>query len=256
MTISRPIVAALIASSIIAAASASRAADFRIENSVYVEGDSQPQCRSVTIFQTGLVYDFLADPAEIIVFDKPHGRFILLDIGRRVQSNLSTDEVEAFVEHAKRRLAESSNVSKNPAELHWLAEPAFDETFDSQTSQLTLRSEWMTYQVELLATGPDVAAQYRDFTDWYAQFNHMINPDSRPPFPRMMLDAALERNHGIAKEVRLTSNFAKNHPPVKVTSRHELAGQLDAADKKRVAEAREDTKAFQQVSLKEYLQKK
>jgi hypothetical protein len=252
MSISRLISAALFASALIAASPSSRAADFRVNNAVYVEAESRPQCQSTTIFHAGLVYDFLADPAEIIVFEKQHGRFVLLDTGRHVQSELSTEEVDAFINHAKRRLAEV----KNPAEIRWLADATFDETFDSQTSQLTLRSECMTYEVQLLATGPDVAAQYRDFTDWYAQFNHMINPDSRPPFPRMMLDAALERNHGIAKEVRLTSNFAKNHPPVKITSRHELAGQLDAADKKRVAEAQDDMKTFKQVSLKEYLQKK
>ncbi len=206
----------------------------------------------MTIFHAGLVYDFLAEPAEIIAFDKPHGRFVLLDLGRRVQSGLSTDEVEAFIDRAKRLLAGS----KNPAQIRWLVDPKFDETFDSQTSEVTLRGESMTYQAQLLATGPDVSAQYRDFSDWYAKFNHVINPESRPPFPRMILDAALERNHGIAKEVRLTSNFAKNHPPVKITSHHDLAGQLDASDKKRIAEAQDAMKTFQQVSLKEYLQKK
>jgi hypothetical protein len=252
MSTPRLIAAALLAWSSLAAAAPASAADFRVSNAVFVEGESGPQCQSVTIFHAGLVYDFLADPAEIIVFDKPHGRFVLLDLGRRVQSGLSTDEVEAFIERAKRLLAGS----KNPAQIRWLADPKFDETFDNQTSEVTLRGDSMTYQAKVLATGPEVAAQYRDFSDWYAKFNHVLNPESRPPFPRMILDAALERNHGIAKEVRLASNFAKNHPPVKITSRHELAGQLDASDKKRVADAREDMTGFKQVSLNEYVQKK
>jgi hypothetical protein len=71
----------------------------------------------------------------------------------------------------------------------------------------------------------------------------------------MLLDAALDRNHGLAKEVRLTSNFAKKATPVKITSRHELAGQLDASDTKRIAEAREGMKAFQHVSLPVYMDK-
>jgi hypothetical protein len=252
MSTPRLIAAMLLVWSSIAVALPARAADFRVNNAVYVEGESRPQCQSVTIFHAGLVFDFLADPAEIIVFDKPHGRFVLLDLSRHVQSGLSTDEVQAFIDRTRRLLAGS----KNPPQIRWLADPAFDETFDNQTSEVTLRGESMTYQAQLLATGPDVAAQYRDFSDWYAKFNHVLNPESRPPFPRMLLNAALERNHGIAKEVRLTSNFAKNNPPVKVTSRHELAGQLDASDKKRIAEAEDDMKAFQQVSLKEYLQKK
>jgi hypothetical protein len=250
MCISRFVSAAFFVSALVAVTLAS-AADFRVTNSVYVEGESSPQCQSTTIFHAGLVYDFLADPAEIIVFDKTHGRFVLLDLGRHVQANLSTDQVAEFIDHAKQML----NGPKSPVLLHWLAEPTFDETFDTQSSELTLRSESMTYQVQVLATGPDVAAQYRDFSDWYARFNHVLNPESRPPFPRMMLDSALERNHGIAKEVRLTSNFAKNHPPVKITSRHELVGQLDASDKKRVAEAQDDMKSFKHIPLAEYVGK-
>ncbi len=72
----------------------------------------------------------------------------------------------------------------------------------------------------------------------------------------MVLDAAMERNHGIAKEVRLTTNFSKSSTPTKITSRHELAGQLDASDMKRIAEASEAMRSFQRVSLTEYVQRK
>ncbi len=252
MSTLRLIAAALLVCTSIAVAAPASAADFRVTNAVFVEGETGPQSQSVTIFHAGLVYDFLADPAEIIVFDKPHGQFVLLDVGRRVQSGVSTDEVQAFVDRAKRLLAGS----KNPPQIIWLADPKFDETFDSQSSELTLRGESMTYQAQLLPTGPDVAAQYREFSDWYAQFNYVLNPHSRPPFPRKVLNAALDRNHGIAKEVRLSTNSAKSPSPTEVTSRHELAGQLEASDKKRIAEARADMQSFQHVSRKEYVQRK
>jgi hypothetical protein len=248
----RLFVATLLVISGIVLAAPAHAADFRVENTVLVEGEAKPQSQGVTIFHNGAVYDFLTNPAEIIVFDGPHGRFVLLDLARRVQSELLTDDVAAFVNRAKTSLSGP----RNPPRIRWLAEPKFDETFDNQAAELTLRSESMTYQVQLLATGPEVAAQYRQFSDWYAQFNHVLNPQSRPPFPRMVLNAAMERNHGIAKEVRLTSNFAQSPTPTKVTSRHELAGQLDSSAKNRIAEAREAMKSFQHVSLKEYLQKR
>jgi hypothetical protein len=244
------IAVSLLFAAIVAAAPA-RGADFRVENAVYVGTESKPQSQGTTIFHDGQVYDFLADPAEIMVFDRPHGRFVLLDLGRRVQSELAIEEVKAFIDRAKKNLARA----KNPPQIRWLAEPTFDATYDSPTSELTLRSEWLTYEVLLLPTGPEVAAEYREFSDWDAQFNHVINPESRPPFARMTLDAAMERNHGIAKEVRLTTNFAKK-TPTKYTSRHELAGQLDASDMRRIAEAREDMETFRRVSLNEYVQKK
>ena len=112
-------------------------ADFRVENKIYIEGQAKPQSQGMTIFHAGLVYDFLADPPEVMVFDKPHGRFVLLDLGRHVQSEVSTEDVKAFIDRAKKSLAGS----KSPPQIHWLADPEFDTTYDSQTSQLTLRSE-------------------------------------------------------------------------------------------------------------------
>ncbi len=160
----------------IAAVPPAHSADFRVQNAIYLDGDAKPQSQGVTIFHDGLVYDFLTEPSEIMVFDKPHSRFVLLDLTRRVQSERSTDDVKAFIDRAKKYLTGQ----KNP-ELRWLAEPTFDVTYDSPTSELTLRSEWLTYQVVLLPTGPEVAAEYREFSDWYTQFNHVLNPHLHRP---------------------------------------------------------------------------
>ena len=80
-----------------------------------------------------------------------------------------------------------------------------------------------------------MAAQYHEFSDWYAQFNHALNPKSRPPFPRMMLNEAIERHQGVAKEVHLVATSSPKDAPVKIASRHQLAMQLDSADMNRVA---------------------
>ena len=101
-----------------------------------------------------------------------------------------------------------------------------------------------------------MAAQYREFSDRYAQFNLALNPKSRPPFPRMMLNEAIERHQGVAKEVHLTAALSPKDAPIKITSRHQLAAQLDAADMNRVAEAREYLRSFPSVSFREYRQGK
>ena len=107
---------------------AAQAADFRVDNRVFVEGQSQPQSQGVTIFHEGLVYDFLNEPAEVIVFDKAHRRFILLDLARHVRSEISTDDVQAFVDRVKQRLAGHPNPN-----VKWLADPSFEESFDRET---------------------------------------------------------------------------------------------------------------------------
>ena len=227
------------------------AANFRVENTVLVVGQSRPQSQGVTIFHEGLVYDFLTDPAEVIVFDKAQRRFLLLDLGRHVRSEISTEYVQEFVNRAQRRL--SGDPDPN---VRWLAEPSFEETFNHENSQLTLRSSSITYQVRLQTTDAAVAAQYREFSDWYAKFNHVFNPKSRPPFPRMMLNAAIARRQGIAKEVHLTTTLSAKAAPVKVGSRHQLVMELDTVDKNRVAEVRDYLGTFPTVSLTEYRQAK
>ena len=99
-----------------------------------------------------------------------------------------------------------------------------------------------------------VATQYREFSDWYTQFNLALNPSSRPPFPRMLLNAAIERHQGVAKEVHLTAAAGPQDAAVKITSRHQLAVQLEAADLNRVAEVSEYMRSFRSVSLREYRQ--
>ena len=142
---------------------AAPAADFRVDNAVYVEGQSQPQSQGVTIFHQGLVYDFLNEPAEVIVFDKAHRRFILLDVSRRVRSEISIDEVQAFVNRVKQRLSGHPNPN-----VKWLADPSFEESFDRENSELTLKSPSITYRAQVQTTDPTVAAQYHEFSDWYA----------------------------------------------------------------------------------------
>ncbi|MEI8372137.1 MAG: hypothetical protein WCJ35_04785 [Planctomycetota bacterium] len=226
---------------------AARAADFRVDNAIYVEGQSQPQSEGVTIFHEGLVYDFLNEPAEVILFDKAHRRFTLLDIGHHVRSEISIDDVQAFVNRVKQRLSGHSNPN-----MKWLADPSFEESFIRETSELTLKSTFMTYQAQVQSTVPAVAAQYHEFSDWYAQFNFAVNPKSRPPFPRMMLNEAIDRSKGIAKEVHLTTALSPKDVPTKITSRHQLVMQLDSADRNRVAEAREYQRSFQSVSFRDY----
>ena len=222
--------------------------DFRVDNAVYAEGQSQPQSQGVTIFQKGVVYDFLNDPAETIIFDKTHRQFLLLDVNRRVRSQISMDDVQAFVNRAKQRLFGHSNPN-----VKWLADPTFDESFNAENLELTLKSPSMTYRAVVQSTDPAIARQYHEFSDCYAQFNHVINPTkSWPPFPRMMLNDAIERYKGIAQEVHLSAALNPKDPPIKVTSRHQLALQLDAADTKRIAEAREQLRTFRSVSFNDY----
>jgi len=228
---------------------AARGADFRVENAVFADGQSQPQSQGVTIFHAGLVYDFLLnEPAEVIVFDQAHRRFVLFSVNRQMRSEISMADVQAFVSRVRQRLAGYPD-----ANYKWLSDPAFEESFDRQSAELTLKSSSISYTAEVQATDSAVAAQYREFSDWYAQFNHALNPaKSWPPFPRMRLNEALQRYQGVAKEVHLSAALDPNKPPIKITSRHQLVLQLDASDMNRLAKLRDYEQSFKSVSFADY----
>jgi hypothetical protein len=229
------------------AAAAAHADDFRVENRVYAGGSKMPQTHGTTIFSGGLVYDFLDEPAEVVVLDVAAGKFSLLDVHRKVRTVLPTADVETFVGRIKRRAAEH----KDPL-LHFLANPSFDEAFDPKSDALTLKSEWVTYRAELRPTEPIIAKQYRGFSDWEVRLNTVLSASAPPPFARLVLNEAIARHDAVAKSVRRTQSSKSGSPPTTIRSEHELSPRLSATDRERVARAGEWLRTFPAVAFDQY----
>jgi hypothetical protein len=224
--------------------------DFRIDNRVFSGSQKRADYRGTTIFSAGVVYDYRDDPAEVIVLDKAAGRFILLDAARQSCTELKMDEVAAFSARMKQWAAGHSDPL-----IRFFGEPKFQEQFGAGMNQLTLSSPWMTYQARLTAVdSASMAQQYRDFSDWYAQINWLLNPGSRPPFARLMLNEAIARQHGIAREVTLTITSGKDPAAKRTTirSEHDLVPQLTKADLARVAQTRGQVQSFKPIGFEQY----
>ncbi|HOM16404.1 MAG TPA: hypothetical protein PLQ00_03705 [Thermoguttaceae bacterium] len=231
--------------------SESWALDFRMENKVYLGQQREPSVETTTIFYNGAVYDFLKKPPEITIFEKDHSRFVLLDTERRVKTELTSQEVEAFVERLRRRAAEYSDPF-----VAFLARPEFEKSFDPTARELTLSSPWMTYRVATVdAESPELAAQYRYFADALARLNALLNPKGLPPFARLVVNAELQRREEIPKEVHLTIHPETGLLPKKRTtfrSEHQLVRQIVEADRARVHQAIEFQSIFPRVSFEQY----
>jgi hypothetical protein len=221
--------------------------NFRIENRVYFGNQEQPETHSTTLFYAGIIYDFLDEPAEVAMFDKAGERFILLDLHRRITTEISTADVAAFVA----RIHERASRHPEPS-VQFLAEPTFAERLDTAGGELTLTSEWLIYRVRLSAASPAVARQYREFSDWYAKLSTVLNPSVRPPAARLRLNEALERQQATPREVELTITPKKAGKGTTVHSKHDLTASLTAADLTRIAEARGALRTFQPVSFEQY----
>lgn len=228
-----------------------RAEDFRVENKIFRGRANTPASQSTTIFCDGVVYDYLKDPQEVIVLDQAAGRFVLLDTARRVRAEVTTQHVAQFTEEVR----EVAGTREDPFKK-FLAEPKFTTVFDEDENSLTLSSPWMTYRLLLEdPESPEIAAQYQHFSDWYARLNTMINPGSKPPFARLLVNAALAERGATAREVRLTVTPPRTFPPRKITlrSEHRLVREVAGADLDRVAQTRQFMDIFKRISLAEYL---
>ncbi len=224
--------------------------DFRIENEVFLSGSKRPDSRSTTIFHGGVVYDYLEQPPEVIVFDRQAGRFALLDTARRVRTELTTREVLDF----SRRLQQRAQAHQDPF-VKFLAAPQFEEHYDKASGELTLSSPWMTYRLLLVdAESRVISQQYREFSDWYARLNTLLSPGSKPPFARLAVNEALARREATAREVHLTLTPKKSIPPKRTTvrSKHQLVRHLAEADRDRLTQTQQFIKIFKPVEFEQY----
>ncbi|MGD9722117.1 MAG: hypothetical protein AB7O59_12255 [Pirellulales bacterium] len=227
----------------------SRAEDFRVETKVFTGKEKTPASQNLTLFQAGYVYDYLSDPERVAVFDKAHGRFILLDPDRKVKVEIKTEDVLVFSEKRHDKAALSAN-----AFLRFAADPEFKVEFDVE-GELTLASEHLTYRVETVpAQSEATALQYREFSDWYARFNSMIYLGSTPPFPRLEVNRELAKRTLVPTKVSLTIP-AQSSSGVRATqmrAEHHVSWRLLQRDLERLSETANQLATFQAVDLAEF----
>ena len=225
--------------------------EFRVENKVFSGNRKEPQTQSTTIFCGGVVYDYLEKPAEITVFDKAHGRFVLLDPIRRVKTELTTEQVESLT----LRLRDWASGQSDDF-LQFLAAPKFEEQFDPDGAELTFDSPWMSYRLRTIPVeDAEMTRQYREFCDWSCRLNTRINPGSRPPFPRMIVNEALQRYGQFPQQVDLTIRPRKDGllaKKITVRSEHQLIRRLLESDRGRVAQTDQFMAIFNPLSFDEY----
>jgi len=226
--------------------------DFRVDSRVTMGEDRQLFAENTTIFQGGMVYDFLSDPAGVTVFDPKRGRFTILDETRKVQTVVTAQEVNQFMDKVRTAAAQNSEPF-----LQFLANPKFQEKIDPKSGKLALTSEYLHYDVTMQpAANGEVARQYTEFSDWYAKLNTMLNVGGLPPFSRMTVNARLRNMRQLPSDVHLTIIDRSTPEPREVHffSEHGFSRELSEEDLERVTQVARLLKSCEKVELAAYLQ--
>lgn len=238
---------------VVVSARANAAEGFRIETKIFVGEEkekkekNEPVSSTTTLFQDGVFYDFLAKPEQTAVFrkaigDKP-GRFILLDEKNRVQTEVSTTELEGLM----KKLNNWASRQSDPF-LQFSAEPKFDETFDRANGKLILASHLETYTVQTKPTQhQELLNDYREFLDWYTRLNTMLT-GGNPPGPRLQLNDALARRKVVPEKIELKR--AGEDPK---RAEHDFTWRLSQDDLQRIEDVRAALSTYQKVDNPEYL---
>jgi hypothetical protein len=229
--------------------SAGRGADFRIDSRVFAGKEPKPVSENTTLFHVGIVYDYIPDKSTA-VFDKPRGRFVLLDRQRHVKAEVTVAQLQTFCDRLQHLAAEDSNPF-----VRFVAAPHFDPVMGEKSSELVLSSPQMTYRVTTTkAQGPEASQQYREFSDWYARLNVMMNPGSTPPFPRLAVNDELCQRGLLAEQVQLTvpQQSALHRHTVELRSEHHIAWRLLQSDLDQINETTNELTSFKPIGLDEY----
>lgn len=224
-----------------------KAGDFRIETNVYgPEKDGKPISRNLTLFQAGVVYDFLTDPETVTIFRPPTdatpGRFIVLDPARSVKMEVTTDQIERLLDKLQDWAAEQSDPF-----VRFLGQPDFAESAAEGNETVVLTSRYMTYRIRAMKAADDASlAAYRQFSDWYARFNAR---GGMLPFPRLAVNEVLFRERLIPVEVMLQIPGQG----VDLRTEHRTGWLLSKQDRQRIDEAQRQVASFRELPAEAFL---
>jgi hypothetical protein len=242
---------ALCSLALLFAAASAQAEDFRIETKVFLADETEPIRQNVTLFQQGIVYDFLSNPRQIAIFRKlqstESGTLILLDSDRQIRTDLTTEEILLY----SRGLQDWATTHKDPL-LKFSANPNFKETFNERETTLTLSSERLNYRLLTIPCSESASQQYKEFSDWYVRAAARMHQGALPPFPRLMVNAALDRHQVIPSEVHLEIPASSGHPSLVIRSTHEVLFLLSQKDRQEIEIAKENLAKFKKVDFKEF----
>jgi len=193
------------------------AEDFRVETRIYVADGEEPSSTNITRFKGAIVWDFAGDGSEIVMFDKTRGRFALLDLKRKIRTEVTTEEVLKFTQ----QLRDWAAGQEDPL-LKFCAAPRLERATGTTPGSLKFSGSVLSYEIETeRPSSAAVVTQYREFSDWYARVNTLFRPGSLPPFPRLMVNEHLAQAEVVPQRVRLTLAAQPRHGSQEVIVRSE-----------------------------------
>lgn len=225
------------------------AGEFRLHNQVFVEDQTEPASETFTLFRGGRAYDRLADDSEIVVFDPPHQRFVLLQPGREIRAEITLEQIDAL----HQRLTEKLREQGDKLNL-FVLDPRYEIVPAEGDGPASFRSQWTTYEVYAAPIkDEEIAAELAEFNAWSTKLNALKNPTllARQPINEWLAAErrVAERVHLVRYKKNLLGQFVQE---AEFHSRHTLTSQLSRADLEKIDQIERWLVEFRRATLGEY----
>lgn len=227
---------------------------FRIESQVYSGDSPTPVSENVTLFDTGIVYDFQMvggvnkTPSEIVIFDERQRELILMDVERKIAWTVADLRLLKMVDQLRRETV-------NNAKASFLVNEPFVETDDWSSNKVSLESDSFRYVLTgKRPTNASILPRYYEFLDQFTRLG-ASDPKRLPPFPRLALNKTIKTHGWIPTQVQVQvkpNSFFQE--AFSATSKHVLVMSLSDSDSERIKFARKCWMEFEQCDLVEYRQ--
>lgn len=220
---------------------------FVLETHVFVAEAQQPSSSNSTVFHDELIYDFPNGGQSVTVLDMKAREFVLLDLKLQVKTQITLDQLKLY----ESWLADVALRQDDPL-LRFCAEPEFEVKQDDD--QVSFQSPLMTYTVSgVRAKEKELVERYRQFTDWYARLNSMMNPRALPPTARLTVNEHLAQSGAVPSriELKLAPHARFGRESLKLRSDHQWRS-LESGDIDRINATQRQLDEFRAVPLDEF----
>lgn len=218
--------------------------DFKLALGLF-GADQAPLGTGELVVRKGVAYQFLSEAKqEVQIVDPNHARVILLDLKRKLQTEITPSQLDAHVARLRRTIEaaiETREKSKDRSDRvaagmsRELVNPNFKTEFDPLSHRLRLANA----TVEVVATGdpePDSRrlALIQCVLTAIVKLGSLREPDTLPPFTRLEALNALMTGHKL-RPAEVTMVLRLAGPPKKLRWTFKLVAELTNREREAIA---------------------
>ena len=227
---------------------------FRIDNSVsFIRNERETKYQSSTVFYGDLVFDFIGDNGEIVVYSLRAQKFVLIDPIRRMRTAIDEQELERFTSRIKEIIKEE----KKDGFSLFLIDPSFE--ISCKENEYFFQSRWIDYRATTqILDNEKIADAYFRFVEAMGKLNVYMHPGVLTPLARIeanktFMESALFPEKIVMEIYPKGKNiFAKTFV---VENTAALARRISECDRNRITRAVHFYEQCPFVSFSEYFEK-